>query len=448
MNVSAPPLEPETLNWLNQLPEAVVWLDDKGQVGWCNPVATALIPDPNPLGKRLENWLQPAVRESRMYKLMNTGWWQGNPQKGLAGIAGKRWRWFQVSLAPFKNGQLCILSEVTREYNQALAYHTSVEVLSSLLTQEEKLEELLMRILQTAVEVVPGAEAGSLTLLENGEFRFVAQIGFEGSLIEHSISYEHELAWYGQGEKDWLLGKPRLLVSPYIQERTRKHISHELDMFKQVGKLEELKATVTVPIVLQGQVMGTLNLDSLTSTEAFPPESLAIAQTFALQAATVLYGLLTRRNLSKLALSDALTGLGNLHALEENFPKIKAQAERLDMPLTLIYWDMDGLKRLNDQHGHAAGDQALKILATTLRSAFRQEDQIFRIGGDEFVSLHLGLQLSEVPEMVRRVRSALHVEVSAGAVVITPLQDLQAALGQADQAMYKDKRRVRNSLEL
>lgn len=448
MNTSAAPLEPETLNWLNQLLEAVVWLDKEGQVGWCNPVATALIPDPNPLGKRLENWFQPVARESRTHKPINTGWWQGNPQKGLVGIAGKQWRWFQVSQAPFKDGQLCILSEVTHEYNQALAYHSSLEVLSSLLTQEEKLEELLMRVLQTAVEVVPGAEAGSLALLENGEFKFVAQIGFEESLIEHSLSYNHELAWYGLSEQDWLLGKPRLLVSPYIQERTRKHISHELDMFNQAGKLAELKATVTVPIVLQGQVMGTLNLDSLTSTKAFSPESLTIAQTFALQAATVLYGLLTRRNLSELALSDALTGLGNRHALEESFPKTKAQAERLNLPLTLIYWDMDGLKRLNDQYGHAAGDQALKILASTLRSVFRQEDQIFRIGGDEFVSLHLGLPLSEVPEMVRRVRSAIHIEVSAGAVAITSLQDLQAALGQADQAMYKDKRRVRNSLEL
>lgn len=448
MSTPAPPLEPETLNWLNQLLEAAVWLDEEGQIGWCNPVATALIPDPNPLGKRLENWFQPVVGEPRMHEPMKAGWWQNNPQRGLVGIADKRWRWFQVCLAPYQNGQLCILNEVTREYNQALAYRSSLEVLSSLLTQEEKLEELLMRVLQTAVEVVPGAEAGSLTLLENGEFRFVAQIGFAEELTQHALSYSHELAWYGLGEEAWLLGKPRLLVSPHIQERTRKHISHELDMFNQAGKLEELKATITVPIVLHGRVMGTLNLDSFTSTEAFPPESLSIAQTFALQAATVLYGLLTRRNLSELALSDALTGLGNRHALAMNFPKVKAQAERLNLPLTLIYWDMDGLKRLNDQYGHAAGDQALKILATTLKRVFRQQDQVFRIGGDEFVSLHLGLPLSEVPEMVRRVRSAIHVEVSAGAVAITPLQDLQAALGQADQAMYQDKRRVRNSLEL
>ncbi len=443
MKATAPPLEPDTLHWLNQLPEAVVWLDAKGFIGWCNPVATAIIPNSDPVGQRLENWFQPLVRETRMHEPMNAGWWQGNPRKGLVGIAGKRWRWFQVSLAPYKSGQLCILSEITREYNQALAYYSSLEVLSSLLTQEEKLEELFMRVLQTAVEVVPGAEAGSLTQLENGEFRFVAQIGFADNLTEHALSYNHELAWYGLGEEDWLLGKPRLLVAPYIQERTQQRIAHELNLFNNAGKLEDLKATITVPIVLQGQVMGTLNLDSLTSTEAFPPESLAIAQTFALQAATVLYGLLSRRYLSELALSDALTGLGNRHALEENFTKIKAQAERLDLPLTFIYWDMNGLKRVNDQHGHAAGDQALKILATALRSTFRQEDQAFRIGGDEFVSLHMGLQLSEVPEVIRRVRSEIHVAVSAGAVAITPLMDLQTTLEQADAAMYADKRQLK-----
>ncbi|MCS7067161.1 MAG: diguanylate cyclase [Meiothermus sp.] len=448
MDATAPPLEPETLTWLKHLPEAVVWLDEKGQMAWYNPAAAALFPDPKPLGRRLEDWFQPAVNESRLQELINAGWWQGHPQRNLVGLAGKRWRWFQVTQAPFKNGQLCILNEVTREYNQALAYHSSLEVLSSLLTQEEKLEALFMRVLQTAVAVVPGAEAGSLTLLEQGEFRFVAQIGFAEELTRHALSYNHELAWYGLGEEAWLLGKPRLLVAPHIQERTQQYISHELELFEQAGKLQELKATITVPIVLQGRVMGTLNLDSLSSTEAFGSESLVIAQTFALQAATVLYGLLTRRNLSERALSDALTGLGNRHALEENFPKVKAQAERLDMPLTLIYWDMDGLKRINDQYGHAAGDQALKILATTLRSVFRQEDQIFRIGGDEFVSLHLGLHLADVPEMVRRVRSAIHVEVSAGAVAVSALQDLSAALSQADQAMYVDKRRVRNSLEL
>ncbi|WP_051529446.1 sensor domain-containing diguanylate cyclase [Meiothermus cerbereus] len=437
---------PDILHWLNQLPEPVVWLDEKGQVGWCNPAAVALIPDPSPAGKPLESWFQPVVRGFGRLEPADPP--QNSFRPGLWGLAGKQGRWFQVSLAPYKNGQLCILHEVTQTYNQALAYATSLEVLSSLLTQEEKFEDILARVLKTAVEVVPGAEAGSLTLLEDGRFRFVAQIGFDPSLMQHALDYQQELAWYGLGEEAWLLGQPRLLVAPHIHERTQQQVPDELEMFHRVGKLTELKATVTVPIVLQGQVMGTLNLDSFSSTEAFPPQSLAIAQTFALQAATVLYGLLTRHHLSGLALSDALTGLGNRHALEEGFPKLKAQAERLGLPLTLIYWDMDGLKRVNDQHGHAAGDQAIKALATALRSTFRQEDQVFRIGGDEFVSLHLALSLDEVPEAVQRVRMGIQVEVSAGAVAIRPTMPLTEALQLADAAMYADKRRLRDSLEL
>ncbi|WP_299433731.1 GAF domain-containing protein, partial [uncultured Meiothermus sp.] len=316
MKASAPPLEPDTLNWLNQLSEAVVWLDEQGLVGWYNPVAASIIPIRNPIGKRLENWFQPVVRENFVSNALNAGWRQHDSQKGVWGLAGKRWRWFQTSLAPYKTGQLCILHEVTQEYNQTLAYASSIEVLSTLLTQEENLEQLFMRVLQTAVEVVPGAEAGSLTLLENGEFRFVAQIGFSEELTQHALSYQHELAWYGLGEEAWLQGRPRLLVAPHIQERTRQFIAHELEMFNQAGRLEDLQATITVPLVLQGRVMGTLNLDSPTSTEAFPPEGLAIAKNFALQAATVLYGLLSRRHLTELALSDALTGLGNRHALE------------------------------------------------------------------------------------------------------------------------------------
>ena len=424
-----------------------MWLDERGVIRWCNPSASAIIPNSDPLGRRLENWFQPVVRETRTHEAINASWWQGRAQKGLLGLAGKRWRWFQVALAPYHSGQLCILHDVTNEYNQALAYASSLEVLSSLLTQEEKLDKILLRILQTAVEVVPGADAGSLTLLENGQFKFVAQIGFDESLVEHALSYEDEQAWYGLGEDDWLVGKPRLLVAPHIQQRTQQRIAHEFEMFSQAGRLEDLKATVTVPIVLQGQVMGTLNLDSLTSTKAFPTESLAIAQTFALQAATVLYGLLSRRHLSEIALNDALTGLGNRHALEEAFTKIKAQAKRLDLPLTFIYWDMDGLKRINDQYGHAAGDQALKLLAKALRSAFRQEDLAFRIGGDEFVSLHLGLQPSEAPEVVRRVRGAIHVAVSAGAVDVAPSMELQTVLEQADTAMYADKRRPKELRE-
>jgi diguanylate cyclase (GGDEF)-like protein len=428
--------EAETHRWLTSLTMPVVWLDGKGQIGWLNPAAAACIPDPTPHGKRLETWFQPTDSETRLLEVIIAPWWQAMPSSGLVGMVGRRWRWFQATTTPHRGGQLCLLSEVTYQYNQALAYHSSLEVLSSLLTQEENLEALLGRVLEAAVEVVPGAEAGSLLLLEDGQFRFAAHIGFGEALQGHRLSLGHEQGWYGAGEANWLLGRPRLLGGGALRERARQL---ELGSLVSLGVPGEIQANICVPVVLQGQVMATLNLDSFSAADSFPPEALAIAQTFALQAATVLHGLLSRRSLSELALTDTLTKLGNRRALEEAYPKLQAQSARLELHSALIYWDMDKLKQLNDRLGHAAGDHALQALAAALGVTARRGDQAFRIGGDEFVSLHPGLEAAEVPELIERVRSDSGQRVSAGGVSITPELPLAEALRQADAAMYEDK---------
>lgn len=434
-------LEPAILAWFNNVPDGVVWLDPEGRIRWLNPTAQAIIPSAEPYGKRLETWFQPILGEPRMIEPMSAPWWQSTPAKGILGMAGRRWRWFHVSSAPYQGGQLCYLTEVTHEYNQSLAYHSSLEVLSSLLTQEENLDLILLRVLQTAVDVVPGAEAGSLLLLEQNHFRFAAQAGFNLVLNTHRIEFDHEFHWYGLGQQNWLLGKPRLLVAPQIQQRARLLAGDKPESFLEAGRVGELASSICVPVVLQGKVMATLNLDAFSSTEAFPPEALSIAQTFTLQAATILYGLLSRQTLSNLALTDSLTGLGNRRALENTFPKLQAQAMRLGLPLALIYWDLDDLKLLNDHHGHAAGDQALKRLAEVLQHASRQGDLAFRIGGDEFVSLHLGLAPSETPELVKRVQSDASQPVSAGGIEVLSQVSLEQALHQADTAMYRNKQK-------
>jgi len=431
--------ESETYQWLVSLPLAVVWLDERGRLGWLNPVASTCIPDTQPLGKRLESWFQPTHHETRVLEAAAGPWWQSTPSSGLVGMAGRRWRWFQVYTTPHRGGQLCLLTEVTQQYNQALAYQSSLEVLSSLLTQEDNLDALMQRVLEAAVEVVPGAEAGSLLLLEERHFRFAAHIGFGQALKSHLLDQEYERLWYGLSEQDWCLGRPRLLVSPQLQERSQLLAGDQSNFFVKAAQTAEIQANICTPVVLQGQVMATLNLDSFTSTEAFPPEALSIAQTFALQAATVLHGLLSRRSLSELALTDSLTGLGNRRALEDTYPKLQAQAHRLGLPLALIYWDMDGLKKLNDHLGHAAGDRALQTLAAALSKMARQSDQAFRIGGDEFVSLHLGLELTEVYELVRRVRQDSGQKVSAGGVEVRAEKSLATTLHEADAAMYQDK---------
>lgn len=428
-------LEPLTEAWLNNLHEPAVWLDSSGRIGWLNSAASQTIPSADPVGHRLEEWFNRPEAGSSFTPT-------ASGRLGILGIQGPRWRWFRTLISSYGAGELCIFNEITSEYNQALAYHSSLDVFLHLLTQAPVSQEIYDRILDVAVKVVPGAEAGSLQMLEDGQFRFASQIGFSNELYRHTLAFDWVLGWYGLDMDDWNLGKPRLLASPEIQNRTAHQLKGQSQsLFINYGKLRTIKANLAVPVVLQGRVMALLNLDSLTNAQAFTEESLVIAQTFAVQMAAVIYGVISREHLAVLALTDSLTSLGNRHALDVEFIRLKAQAERLGLPLSIIYWDVDGLKDLNDRQGHSAGDQALKILAAALKGTSRQSDSAFRIGGDEFVSLHIGMPIQETQEFIDRIRRQLHVGVSAGAVAITTLMDLSKALMLSDEAMYQNKRR-------
>jgi diguanylate cyclase (GGDEF)-like protein len=87
------------------------------------------------------------------------------------------------------------------------------------------------------------------------------------------------------------------------------------------------------------------------------------------------------------ALRDGLTGLGNRTLFYEQASKLLQQAKRAQERLAIVFIDVDGLKQVNDTHGHPVGDKLLKKVANRLKSRMRESDIIARVGGDEFVAL-------------------------------------------------------------
>ncbi|MFZ5992795.1 MAG: diguanylate cyclase [Deinococcota bacterium] len=433
---------PAQLQVLFGSPQGAVWLDKRGRVRWHNPAAQALLGQ-DLLGVSLSKLLSPYDASRRPVPREHSALAVEGAAQGLFALIHVDQRWFQVSCHPLGEGRLCLLADITDLEQQAMAYRTTLEVLSGLVRQEENLADLLQQVLETAVAVVPGCDAGSISLREGDSFRFVAQVGFNEALIGHFFPADLDLLWYGEGETAWHLGRPRLIRGSEIQQRSAAQAGELSELLKKHGRVREIQASICVPVVLQGEVLATINLDNLRNPDGFPPEALPIAQAFGIQTAGLLYGQLARKSLTSQALTDPLTGLGNRRALEDAFPKLQAQAKRLGLPLTMLYWDMDGLKRLNDTQGHAAGDQALKRLADSLQAFSRQGDAAFRVGGDEFVSLHLNLPVSEAQELIERVRGNLQVRVSAGSAAIDPEMSLEEALFQTDAAMYRDKPRQR-----
>lgn len=158
--------------------------------------------------------------------------------------------------------------------------------------------------------------------------------------------------------------------------------------------------------------------------------------------------------------SDHLTGLANRRTFFEAAELEMQRWERMPRPLSLVMIDADHFKRINDTHGHIAGDAVLRHLAAALSTNFRTIDVVARIGGEEFIALLPGVTLEAAEAVAQRVcrnlasQSAevdgvpIHYTVSIGvAAMDAELNDINALIQRADAAMYAAKANGRNRVE-
>ncbi len=158
------------------------------------------------------------------------------------------------------------------------------------------------------------------------------------------------------------------------------------------------------------------------------------------------------------ATTDALTGLGNRHAMEESFPRELKRCANSEHPVSLIMIDVDQFKEFNDKFGHVAGDRALSAVAHVLKKQFRTKDLLTRYGGDEFAVLLPEVAEKEAMTIAERVRTAVSgktadgsdslirvpVEVSIGVAELEAKGTYESLLKSADAALYRAKDAGRN----
>lgn len=162
-------------------------------------------------------------------------------------------------------------------------------------------------------------------------------------------------------------------------------------------------------------------------------------------------------DLARLARTDALTGLPNRRALEEELSRAAARALRGGSPLSALVLDVDRFKQVNDRHGHAAGDAVLAAVAARAAGALRAGDVMARIGGEEFAVLLPGADLARAAEAAERIRAAiaaepiaagglaLDVTASIGCAALSPGEaEGSALLARADAKLYEAKSAGRN----
>jgi diguanylate cyclase (GGDEF)-like protein len=158
----------------------------------------------------------------------------------------------------------------------------------------------------------------------------------------------------------------------------------------------------------------------------------------------------------KLAALDQLTGLYNRRSGEQRLVEEMSRARRHGRPLTVLVLDLDGLKQVNDKHGHAAGDLMLKTFAERLNRAIRGSDLAVRLGGDEFMILLPECRPEEVRHVLGRLSGVviecegekMVTSFSCGWTDLKPGETPEELLQRADQAMYANKRAGKGQQQL
>jgi diguanylate cyclase (GGDEF)-like protein len=150
----------------------------------------------------------------------------------------------------------------------------------------------------------------------------------------------------------------------------------------------------------------------------------------------------------KLAALDQLTGLYNRRSGEQRLAEEMSRAQRHGRALTILLMDLDGLKAVNDKHGHAAGDTVIKTFADRLQRAIRGSDLAVRLGGDEFMAILPECRCEEVNRVLGRIEGLdfefdeqkIRMRFSSGWTDFRPTDTMQEFLKRADVALYEDKR--------
>ena len=239
-------------------------------------------------------------------------------------------------------------------------------------------------------------------------------------------------------------GKPRILADIHSDAQMSTAVVSLLEEI--VG--HPLRSVVYLPLCIDDRCLGVLTV-TLPDRDIDGDQLMEVLEILAQEAATALDRADLHRRLQEQATHDVLTTLSNRRAILEQLDQAIARARRHNRGLGLLYLDLDGFKTVNDSYGHAAGDAVLVEVAARLRETTRIEDNIGRIGGDEFVVVCEDLSgageslKARLATAITKPYSDLGVEVpigvSIGIAIWQADDDADLLLGRADHAMYADK---------
>lgn len=342
---------------------------------------------------------------------------QALPERGILGAERRLDRLLTAYVTELARGYLSAFTDRARRQQEAMAALVSVAAAVNRSLELPDVARSALTATATALQV----DAAALWLRAPDSAEVV-------------LSYTHGLRWDEDRDLRAAAVEPIRLV-----ERAARAAAPVSGPVGAAGR-PLLGSATAVALRSRGELLGVLLAGDRVERVFTAPELALLGSAADHVASAVVRATQHRRE----ARTDALTGLANRFELERQLERAIAGARRHRRPLALVLADLDELKRINDERGHAAGDAALRTVARALEAAVRATDTCARIGGDEFAVVMpeaTAEQAADVVQRVDRVLAEAGLQLSLGAAGWAP--DLGAAqlFRLADRRLYREKRR-------
>jgi diguanylate cyclase (GGDEF)-like protein len=209
-----------------------------------------------------------------------------------------------------------------------------------------------------------------------------------------------------------------------------------------------LRAGLVVPLPAHGRAIGTLTAFTRSVSHRFPEGTVGALERLAARAGPALDNAHRFAEARRLADIDSLTGLRNRRSFHELLTREVARAARYERKLSLIVFDLDNFKSINDQIGHLTGDAVLAEVAARVRGVVRTADIACRVGGDEFGVIMPETSLADAEHLANRIARTVAerpvgqshtLYVSAGVAELRPNDEATELFERADEALYRAK---------
>ena len=339
--------------------------------------------------------------------------------------------------------------------------------ISQAISQEIVLQNLLIRLMQLAVESA-GAQRGILLLKKEATWFLEA----EKAGMQTEITALQSIAF----DVNETANAPLPMALFHYVSRTRESVVvHEAATDKLVAsdsyvQNRQPRSLLIVPILRQADLIGILYLENSAVSGAFTESRLEVLRLLASQAAISienarLYADMEERvaartaELKSMALRDGLTGVSNRRAFDERLAEELGRSRRGGQPLSLLIIDIDHFKQINDRFGHPVGDRCLQQVGSTLLAQCRRcADFVARYGGEEFTMILPDTDLQGATAFAERVRAAIEkvvlevdniahpITASVGVATVVPsaVVDVTMLVASADRSLYAAKAAGRN----